>query len=165
MSQRPILKYWIETLTGEEAGQILSWRYQPPYDFYNPPQQESHEPIVKEFLKPANGFHGIRDDQHRFVGFCSFGHDGRVLGGRYEDDAMDIGLGMKPQFTSQGRGSEFFEAIVQHATNELEAEQLRLTVADFNTRAIRIYARLGFEVKDHFVDFLSSEPHTIMVRS
>lgn len=159
------MKYQIQVLTGEEAGQILSWRYQSPYDFYDPPKHHSDGSIVREFLKPDNGFHGIRDEQNRFVGFCSFGDDGRVLGGRYDDDAMDIGLGMKPQFTSQGRGGEFFKAIVEHATEILKAEQLRLTVANFNTRAIKIYARFGFEVKDHFVDHLGSVPHTIMVRS
>jgi len=159
------LNYRVQILTGEEAGQILSWRYEPPYDFYNPPQHDSHEPLVREFLKPDNGFHGIRDEQNRFVGFCSFGHDGRVFGGRYDDAAMDIGLGMKPQFTNQGRGGEFFQAIVEHATDVLKAEQLRLTVADFNTRAIKTYMRCGFEAKDQFVDVLNSAPHTIMVRS
>ena len=152
-------------LTGEEARQILNWRYQPPYDFYDPPQPSSDEPVIKELLKPDNGFHGVRDDENRFVGFCSFGLDGRLLGGQYDEDAIDIGLGMKPWLTSQGKGGDFFSAIVEHATDVLKADQLRLTVADFNTRAIKIYARFGFKVKYQFVDLVNSMPHTIMERS
>lgn len=159
------LNYRIQILTSEEARQILDWRYQPPYDFYDPPQYERHEPIISEFLNPDNGFHGVRDNQNRFIGFCSFGLDGRVLGGQYDEAAMDIGLGMKPRLTSQGKGGEFFQAIVEHATHVLNADSLRLTVADFNTRAIKIYTRFGFKVKHRFVDLLNAVPHTIMQRS
>jgi ribosomal-protein-alanine N-acetyltransferase len=159
------LNYRIQTLTGEEARQILNWRYQPPYDFYNPPKNDPDKLLIKEFLNPGHGFHGVRDDQNRFVGFCSFGLDGRLLGGQYDEDAMDIGLGMKPRLTSQGKGGDFFHAIVEHATDVLRADQLRLTVADFNIRAIKIYTRFGFKVKYQFVDLLNSVPHTIMERS
>ena len=156
--------YRIQPLTREEARQILDWRYAPPFDYYDPPLLEDTEPLLRAFLEPENGFHGVRDDQNRFIGFCSYGFDGRVLGGHYDGTALDIGLGMKPEMTSHGKGNEFFRAIMAFAYGELGAENLRLTVADFNDRAQRVYARAGFEVVDHFLDALDAVPHTIMLK-
>lgn len=153
----------IESLTEDEASDILSWRYPAPLDYYDPPSAAGVE-LIRELLDPVNGFFGIRDSKRGFVGFCSFGEDGQVLGGKYDCHALDIGLGMKPEFISQGYGTEFFQAIVLFATETLEANSLRLTVADFNTRAIRIYERLGFEVMERFDEPVHGMPHTIMVR-
>lgn len=146
----------------------MAWRYAPPFDYYNPPDHQNSEPsinkIVDEFVDPDNGFFSVRDEQRRFVGFCSFGLDGRVLGGCYDDSALDIGLGMKPEWTGMGNGTEFFSAITGYALGDLGASTLRLTVADFNERALRLYLQSGFQVVDHFLDALNAVPHTVMVK-
>jgi ribosomal-protein-alanine N-acetyltransferase len=153
----------IQSLTEDEASGILSWRYPAPFDYYDPPGAGGEE-LISELLDPLNGFFGIRDAQRGFVGFCSFGRDGQVLGGKYDGHALDIGLGMKPDLISQGNGTAFFHAIVLFATQTLAANSLRLTVADFNTRAIRIYERLGFEVMEQFHEPVYGVSHSIMVR-
>lgn len=156
--------YRIQPLTEEEARDILDWRYPVPYDFYDPPEPEDIDALIQEFVDPANGFYGIRDAEYGFVGFCSFGEDGQVAGGCYEEPALDIGLGMRPELIYQGRGTQFFRAIVAYATETLAANPLRLTVANFNSRAIRIYHRLGFEITSQFLDANHRVPYTIMVR-
>lgn len=157
--------YRIQPLTRIEARQVLEWRYPPPFDYYDPPHFLNPEPLVDQFVDPVNGFFSVRDGLHRFVGFCSFGLDGQVLGGHYDGDALDIGLGMKPEFTGNGTGGDFFLAIMGYAVSELGASTLRLTVADFNDRAIRVYAKAGFKKVGQFLDQLNALPHTIMEKA
>jgi len=50
---------------------------------------------------------------------------------------------MKPNLTGQGLGTAFFSFIVQTVQEEHHLP-LRLTVAQFNKRAIHLYEKLGF---------------------
>jgi ribosomal-protein-alanine N-acetyltransferase len=154
--------YSIQPLTPSEARQLLGWRYESPFDYYDPPFHKDAGPLIQELVKPENGFYSVRDAQHRFIGFCSFGLDGQVLGGQYDSNAIDIGLGMKPELTNSGKGEAFFAAITAFALKEFATKNLRLTVADFNKRAIRVYAKSGFTVIDQFIATSNAVPHTIM---
>lgn len=152
----------VSPLTQAEGLKILDWRYDPPYDFYNPPLVGNTDKYLQELLDKANGFHGVRDRHNRFIGFCSFGFDGQVLGGCYPDGPVDIGLGMAPNIVSQGNGREFFKAIVKFAISHYAATNVRLTVALFNVRAIRVYRELGFVAHGTFADFQNNVEHMIM---
>ena len=144
--------YRIEPLREEHARDILNWRYPSPYDFYDPPCDSHAEYYVREFLNPELHFHAVLDPGGEFVGFCSYGRDGQVPGGHYPEGALDIGLGMKPEFTGRGRGRRFFESILAFAEEVLGASRFRVTVARFNQRAINVYVDAGFEEVHNFQD-------------
>lgn len=156
------MPYRIQPITAAEARQILSWRYPEPYNFYNPPPSNSPEVFVEQFLVPENGFHGVRDLANRFIGFCSFGFDGQVPGGIYEPGPLDIGLGMKPEETNRGQGLRFFRAVVAYGIEQYAADVMRLSVAKFNARAIRVYEQAGFSIVSEFLEIPSAEPHLMM---
>lgn len=158
------MSYQIYPLTEAEARQILNWRYAAPYDYYDPPVPDNVDAIVRQFLDPENGFHGVRDQAHRFTGFCSYGADGQVPGWHYSEGPLDLGLGMKPDNTNQGRGRGFFEAIINYGSRVFEPPSLRLTVARFNRRAIKVYESAGFKVTAEFLEIPSTEPHLVMER-
>ena len=99
------------------------------------------------------------------VGFCSFGADGQVPGGDYSNEGLDIGLGMRPELTGQGNGAVFFGAILDYALSTFRPEFLRLTVAKFNLRALKLYESFGFKVKDEFSAQPSGVPYRILVRA
>ena len=153
---------YIERLARSEAAQILTWRYKPPFDFYDPPQHDDPEVFIQQFLTRSNGFHSVFDHQQRFIGFCSYGLDGQVKGGDYRDAALDIGLGMSPEFTGRGLGLRFVETILNYGRVEKQAGKFRLTVANFNQRAIKVYERCGFQPCQWFCDEFG-EPHTVML--
>lgn len=67
----------------------------------------------------------------------------------YLDNCIDIGIGLKPDLTGKGFGTVFFSFILSLVLKEGPAP-LRLTVAKFNTRAIHLYEKLGFEKKIEF---------------
>ncbi len=151
-------------LAGHHARDILGWRYLPPYDFYDPPSEGPQEYFVRQFLRPELRFHAVLDDSGRLVGFCSFGLDGQVPGGCYTDDALDIGLGLRPELTGCGFGFRFVRSIVDHGIMLLSPERLRMTVATFNERAIHLYGKFGFVYESSFVDPDQSMKYDILVR-
>ena len=155
--------YSLRPLKEQDARDILRWRYEQPFDFYDPPDDGREDHYVAQFLRPEFNFHAVTDSYGRFIGFCSYGADGQVPGGDYSEEALDIGLGMKPEFTGQGRGIEFFTAIVEYAKNNLMPGKLRLTVANFNERAVRLYEKSGFIRSGQFNDSLLKVHYTIMV--
>ncbi|MBD3648789.1 MAG: GNAT family N-acetyltransferase [Pseudomonadales bacterium] len=154
----------IEPLTADQAREILGWKYPAPYDFYNPPRDREPDQYIREFLNPIFRFHAVLDSHRGLIGFCSFGIDGQVPGGDYSEDALDIGLGMKPELTGRGLGRNFFGSILHYAEQQLEPSRYRLTVAGFNRRAINLYCNFGFEFHSEFEDE-QGIPYVILVRN
>ncbi len=155
--------YGIRRLEKVDAEEILQWRYERPYDFYNPPEDNKDRFFVNRFLDPELMFHAVVDPSGNFIGFCSYGIDGQIFGGNYLERALDIGLGMKPELTGQGRGAAFVGTIFEYGKS-LSPEMLRLTVATFNSRAMSLYRRFGFEEIEQFIDAFYDVPYTVMIQ-
>lgn len=100
-------------------------------------------------LDAANGYHALLDDKGEPAGFCCFGPDARVPGGDYPDDALDVGLGLRPDLVGHGLGRQAASAAFDLAGG---STPLRVTVAKFNCRAIRLCEGLGFERTSSFTD-------------
>ena len=142
----------------------MNWRYPPPYDFYDPPDDVHPDDFVASLLDPFYRFHAVLDEHGTFTGFCSYGEDGQVPGGDYPPNALDIGLGMKPALTGRGLGRGFFESILSFAEQRFHPGRHRLTVANFNRRAIRLYDSFGFLKTDEFMDPVCEVPYSVMIR-
>ena len=128
---------------------ITQWRYAPPYDLYNldgPLRPED----IDYFLDPAFAYHEIANAAGVIVGFCSFGVDAQVPGGDYQDDALDIGMGIRPDLTGHGWGAIFAKAVMAFARDQYRPPRLRVTIAAFNQRAQRVWQKLGFQPVTHF---------------
>ncbi len=59
-------------------------------------------------------------------------------------DAVEIGLGLRPELTGRGLGLEFLRAGIEYVRTRFDAERVILNVAAFNERAIKVYERAGF---------------------
>src|SRR5262245_11009242 len=84
------------------AHTILTWRYDPPYNIYDiaPPPNAVAE-VVQFFVDPRNMYYQIEGERGDFVAFCCFGWDAQVAGGDYSAEALDVGLGVRPDLTGQ----------------------------------------------------------------
>jgi GNAT superfamily N-acetyltransferase len=93
-------------------------------------------------------FLAARDDRDDLIGFLCFGAAAQVPGGHdanlYQEDLLDIGLGLRPDLTGCGLGQSFVKAALECASAMFLPRGFRLTVAAFNERAIRVYERIGF---------------------
>ena len=112
--------------------ELETWRYEPPYDFYNGDEEPA--------LNPERFFEALASDGS-LVGFYYFEEQG---------DALEIGLGLRPDLVGRGLGLDFFEAGVEFGRRRFEPARVILAVAAFNERAIKVYVRAGFvEVGRH----------------
>lgn len=132
----------VKKMTRANAHTIQSWTYEPPYDFYN--QTPSEEGL--EELMAYKAVH----DQEELIGFFCLGQFAQVPNTTYTYSTTytDIGCGMRPDLTGQGKGREFLECVMYEA--ERIGKPLRLTVATFNGRAIHLYGQAGFRTVASF---------------
>lgn len=134
----------LEPLRLEQALAIQSWKYEGDYAFYD--SDDSPE-VLSELLDGS--YYGVEGSDGALIGFFCYGRNAQVPAGRelglYAGERiLDIGLGMRPELTGQGRGVDFLTLGMQFARTEWKPDKLRLTVAAFNLRAIRCYMKSGF---------------------
>ena len=116
----------IAPMTPEDFAELATWRYEPPYDFYD----GDPEPV----LNPER-FFIARDDDDGLVGFYYFEPKG---------DVLEYGLGLRPDLAGKGFGLEFFRTGLEFGRERHGPALVRLYVAAFNERAIKVYERAGF---------------------
>jgi ribosomal-protein-alanine N-acetyltransferase len=143
------MNFQLAPMTAADVRQILTWRYDEPYAIYN---LESNDEAaeLRYFLDPANHFHSVYNEAGELIGFCSFGVDAQVPGGDYSLEALDIGLGLRPDLTGRGLGSDFLGAILDFARRTFQPPCFRATVASFNGRSRRIFEKQGFQLVQTF---------------
>jgi RimJ/RimL family protein N-acetyltransferase len=148
----------IAPMTLGYARDILGWRYPPPYDCYN---VAGAEPGY--YLEPANGFFAVLRDGG-LIGFRSFGPDGRVPGGAYDDSALDTGGGLRPELTGRGLGRQAITAGLEFGQQRFAVAAFRVTVASFNARALHVVTALGFRPASTFAATTDGRLFEILVR-
>jgi RimJ/RimL family protein N-acetyltransferase len=118
----------IRPASAETLSELATWRYEPPYDFYD----GDEDPV----LNPERFFEAV-DEEGSLVGFYYFEEKGT---------ALEIGLGLRPQLAGRGLGLEFFRAGVEYGRRRFGPARIILAVAAFNERARIVYERAGFRV-------------------
>ncbi len=137
------MQFQFHPLTRKEATELISWRYDKPYDIYNI-DSDNLQKTIDFFVDPVNSYFVISSDLHEFTAFCCFGADAQVPGGDYSLDALDIGLGIRPELTGQGLGSQIANATIDYARQSFSAQRFRVTIAAFNKRALKVWQNLAF---------------------
>ena len=130
------MKITISELSQEGRVEMRSWRYPPPYDFY--------DGDVDPPLNPER-FFGAFDEDGGLVGFYYF---------EEKPPDLDYGLGLRPDLVGRRLGLEFFRAGLDFARERYRPRRVYLHVAEFNERARKVYERAGFvEVSRHVRSF------------
>ncbi len=124
------------------AYQIATWRYEVPYDFYGYTDSD-YESNIAYLTDERNEFFAVVSEGS-LIGFRSFGEDGRVHGGNYDDSYLDTGGGLRPDLTGNGIGEEIVRKGLEFGSALFDTERFRVTIAAFNKRALTICRRLGF---------------------
>lgn len=150
------MQFEFRPLDVEGIHEIITWRYEAPYDMYN--ISDGVEPnILALLIISTNSYYRIDDPEQGMIGFCCFGEEGRVAGGDYSQAALDMGLGVRPDLTGQGFGPLFSAALCNYAKQLFTPDTLRVTIAAWNTRAQRVWIKTGFQELSRF-----KASHTIM---
>ena len=92
------------------------------------------------------------DEEDALIGFCCFGFEGQVPGGDYSQDALDVGIGMRPELTGQGLGYDFVAAVLAYAEKTYRpAAATRHRLPCFNRRSQRVFEKHGFRRQSQFL--------------
>lgn len=153
----------IKPLTEEQIHTFVTWEYSGPYAMYNM-SEEDRESQVRFFSDPGNGYFAITDEEDAFLGFCNFGADAQVPGGDYGLAAIDIGVGMRPDLTGQGRGALYATAVFDFATARYPDLPQRVTIAEFNERAQQLCRKFGFVQVARFLREKDERAFVVMIR-
>ena len=145
------------------AKEISSWQYSGEYAVYS---FDESEEAVSELM--GGEYVACLGEDQRLAGYFCFGVSARIPtmeSDAYELDALDIGLGLRPDICGAGLGQAFMQVGMAYAGERLNATRLRLTVACFNKRAIRLYEKMGFAAIKEVRHKRSGRPFYVMVRA
>ncbi len=154
--------YYILPMTLPMAMEIVHWTYPDEYAIYS---FDGSDESVEELL--CGDYYGCLDDNDRLIGGYCFGVSAQIPtmeDDPYTSDFLDIGVCLKPELCGQGFGREFFTMGMEFAQEVMKASSLRLTVAEFNKRAIHLYENCGFTVKQSVTHRYMQKPFFIMER-
>jgi len=138
----------IRPMTVADAEAVCRWRYEGELASYDIPPAEFVE-SVECMTDPGNGFFAVRRG-NELIGFCSMGADGQVPGGPYDDSAVDVGAGMRPDIVGKRVGSQFLREVVTFLRSMAGDAPLRATIASWNGRALAAAQAAGFHSRQTF---------------
>ncbi|MHB8757761.1 MAG: GNAT family N-acetyltransferase [Bacillota bacterium] len=137
------LDFFLRLMTDADARQVVEWRYDGLYSFYDMDQDPDDRREILDARSRGKAYFTVIDTAGTVVGFFSF----RMAGA-----SIDVSLGLRPDLTGRGNGLAFVLAGTAFAEGRFgRGCLLRLRVAAFNERAIKVYERAGFRVRSRFM--------------
>ena len=146
----------IAPLTSTHAEDICTWRYPAPYDCYDMTGAQPAELL-------GAGFNAVLIDDE-LIGFRSFGTDGQVPGWVYDDTALDTGGGLRPSLIGKGWGRTAIQTGLAYGAEHFHPQAFRVTIARFNTRALRTVSSLGFRPIGQFASTNDQQQYVVLTR-
>lgn len=146
------MEFTFSSMNETDAHEVSTWRYEAPYDVYNPGNDEDNDAEasdISELLDRRSPYYAVRNEQGELVGYFCYGTAGQPWEvnepSLYVDDrVIVIGLALRPDLTGKGFGLSFVNAGLAFAREQFTPAMFHLYVLAFNQRAIRVYERVGF---------------------
>lgn len=130
------MAFTFRSMNQADAEAIARWQYPAPYSFYDWTADPND---LAELLDPAargDEYFAVEDEQGSLIGSFHFR--------RQPGAVLELGLGLRPDWTGRGLGQRFLEAGLEYARRRFGPDEFTLSVASFNRRAITVYERAGF---------------------
>jgi len=154
------MKYIFTPMNQKHANIVSDWHYDGVYSFYDMAADEDDLRILMDTENWRDIIKAVLNENDELVGWAAF---------YAENDEFWLSLGLRPDLTGRGLGEEFVSECVNYAISQykLITDTIKLHVALFNQRAIKVYQRAGFietnkTIRDtHIgqVDFIEMEKH------
>ena len=134
------------------ARAIANWSYDGEYQWYTVKEDEI-EATTQAYCQPKNQFFSVSTaDVDLIVGYFCFGEEAKVPGGDYQVNALDVGMGIHPNYLSRGLGRCVLGVALKYARYKFKPRRYRATVAAFNERALRLCLGAGFKKRSTFLN-------------
>jgi ribosomal-protein-alanine N-acetyltransferase len=131
------MKYIFVPMTEKFANDIANWHYNDLYSFYDMAADQDDLKIFMDSKNWQNTIRAVLNENDELIGWASF---------YTENDEFWLSLGLRPDLTGQGLGEEFVTQCVRYVISQykLIKHVIKLDVALFNKRAIKVYQKVGF---------------------
>jgi ribosomal-protein-alanine N-acetyltransferase len=132
------MQYRFVAMQEEYAQEIVrDWHYRGIYSFYDMAADAEDLRIFVNKSYWENTTFAVLNLHEELIGWASF---------FIEEQDMWLSLGLKPELTGQGLGEKFVSECLVFARShyKLNKQAIKLEVALFNKRAIKVYQRAGF---------------------
>lgn len=146
-------EYRFEPMSQRQARAVADWRYDPPYDFYDAVADPDDLAELLDPVQREGRYFAVLGDPGGLVGFFMF---------KQEGDAVEVGLGLRPDLTGRRLGLSFLLAGLEFARGRYSPARFRLAVAAFNQRAIRVYERAGFHRGESYMHRTNGGDHAFL---
>ncbi|MCI0475660.1 MAG: GNAT family N-acetyltransferase [Anaerolineales bacterium] len=161
------MRYTFVPMNQEYATVIVeTWKYGNEYSVYDCSHEADHlldsegwGRGIFAVLNPESELIGelsieFFDEQGHYTEYHDYGNETLI-----NQRELWVGFGLRPDLVGQGRGAEFVKACVEYAVRQCRyrGEYARLGVAKFNQRAVKAYAKAGFEIFEHTVGDISGK--------
>jgi RimJ/RimL family protein N-acetyltransferase len=121
---------------------VARWRYAGEWSIYD--RSDDNQTTVDDGTRAAGYRAIVAADDGTLVGFYCVGDEALVPGVESDDQMIDLGVGMAPEFVGDGRGTAFLQAALDDLGRELPAKPIRALIQSWNTRSLVLARRLGF---------------------
>ncbi len=133
------MKFEVKRMTLDNAIAVSRWKYSEPYKMYNICDGKERD-YIDSFTDLRNNYFTLHFGEILVAFFC-IGSDSRVPGGDYSVDAIDIGLGIAPDCVGRKISREVIPRVLEECRH---GKVWRVTIAEWNLRAIAAWRRFGF---------------------
>lgn len=134
------MNYEFRKVTEEDVKDILTWKYEGVYSFFDNDAFEGKANYIKSLVNNENAY-SVYNDKNELIGNCEI----------YLKDKVTFALQMRPSLTSKGLGKDFGESIINFFKEQYNLKTIGLSVLKFNERAFRLYKSLGFKITHEFI--------------
>jgi L-amino acid N-acyltransferase YncA len=128
------------TPSDDEA--VTHWRYSGRWSIYD--QREGNYMAGDDVTKAAGYRAVVAADDGTLVGYYCVGEEALVPGVESDDQVIDLGVGMAPEFVGDGHGNAFLQTVLDDVDRELPAKPIRALIQSWNTRSTSLARRFGF---------------------
>ncbi len=132
----PVGPLRVTELTIEDGLDIAMWRTPGPW-------------AVEDSLtapRPDEGYWAVRSSDDQLLGYCCFGEKARPVGLPAKPGALDVAIGLAPQYAGQGMSRTFAKAVLEHGRSVSEGRILRTAVAEWNAVGRHTTEATGFQL-------------------
>ena len=148
------MKFEFANTNSDYAKEILNWHYEGEYSFYD---MDFDQEDLYEFLEKIKSNHWENhyvalSERKEVIGMFSF---------EFSDNEVNIGLGLRPDFTGKGIGYDFVVEGINFGIRKFNfiGKYITLSVAAFNKRAIKVYEEIGFKESNRYIETINQEKY------
>ena len=146
------MKYDFRKVTNKDVEDILTWKYEGIYSFYNSDKTQGKIDWIQGLPEDDKAV-SVYNDENELIGHCEID----------TEEEITLSVQMRPDLTGKGMGKEFVQCFLDFAKEKYNLKSIGLLVAKFNERAIKLYKNIGFQIIEEFTSQCNGEETEFIV--